>query len=241
MRRILTGGVVALALVAVAAAAGPARAEDPGETQARVPELSAFHEVIYPMWHTAWPARDTTMLRELWPDIQRHVAAVEKATLPGILRDKKDAWAKGIARLKAAEEAYGQALARGTIDDKLAAAEEMHSAFEGLVRTIRPLMPELAQFHQVLYRIYHYYLPEKDQEAMAGVLPELVAEMDTLAAAPVPKRFAGDPKEFEKARTRLAERVERVVKVVPAADWAKTEKAIEEMHSAYQALEGVCE
>jgi hypothetical protein len=219
--------------------AGPALAQPAGETQARVPELTAFHEVIYPMWHTAWPARDTTMLRELWPDIQKHIAAVGKAELPGILRDKQDVWKKGLERLEAAEAGYGKALASGTIDDKLAAAEEMHSAYEGLVRAIRPAMPELAQFHSVLYRIYHYYLPQKDQTAMVAVLPELTAEMDTLNRAALPKRVADRKKEFEKARANLSRGVDKVAKAVPKADWAKTEKAIEEMHSAYQAAEKV--
>jgi hypothetical protein len=225
--------------LAIAAAAATASAQTATETQARVPELIAFHEVIYPMWHTAWPARDTTLLRELWPDIQKHIAAVEQAELPGILRDKQEAWDKGLARLKAAEARYGKALDGGTVDDKLAAAEEMHSAYEGLVRAIRPVMPELAQFHSVLYRIYHYYLPQKDQPAMVAVLPELAAEMDTLSRAVLPKRFADQKQAFDKARAELSKGVKEVVKVTPQADWAKTGKAVERMHTAYQAVERV--
>jgi hypothetical protein len=236
MKRIgMAGGLVWI----VGVLAGPALAQHAGETQARVPELTAFHEVIYPMWHTAWPARDTTMLRELWPDIQKHIAAVGKAELPGILRDKQDVWKKGLERLQAAEKAYGAALETGTVEDKLAAAEEMHSAYEGLARAIRPVIPELAQFHAVLYRIYHYYLPDKDQKALVEVLPELTAEMDTLNHATLPKRFADQKKGFEKARAELSKGVKEVAKAAPKADWAKTEKAIEEMHSAYQAVEKV--
>jgi hypothetical protein len=231
--------VCLFSLAAIAASAGVALAQTPAETQTRVPELTAFHEVIYPMWHTAWPARDTTLLRELWPDLQKHISAVEKAELPGILRDKEEAWKQGLKRLKAAEGAYCKALASGTIEEKLAAAEEMHSAYEGLVRAIRPVLPELAQFHSVLYRIYHYYLPQKDQTAMVAVLPELTAEMDTLNRAALPKRLADHQKRFDKARAELARGVKEVVKVTPKADWAKTEKAVEQMHSAYQAVEKV--
>jgi hypothetical protein len=236
MRR-LPAHVLCVLLLLGSARAVPAQTA--AETQARVPELAAFHEVIYPMWHTAWPARDTTLLRELWPDLRKHIAAVEKAELPGILRDKEDAWKQGLARLKAAEARYGAALEAGTIEEKLAAAEEMHSAYEGLVRAIRPVLPELAQFHTVLYRIYHYYLPQKDQPAMVAVLPELTAEMDTLNRTALPNRLADRQKQFDKARAELGKGVKEVVKVTPKADWAKTEKAVEQMHSAYQAVEKV--
>jgi hypothetical protein len=236
MQRIAIAAALSLAVLPFAGLAG---AQAAAETQTRVPELIAFHEVIYPMWHTAWPARDTTMLRELWPDIQRHIAAVEKAELPGILREKQEAWKQGLERLKAAEAAYGAALEAGTVEQKLAAAEQMHSAFEGLVRAIRPVMPELAQFHAVLYRIYHYYVPNQNEEAVVGVLPELVAEMDTLNHAALPERFADRKKEFDKARAGLSKNVKNLAKVAPKNDWAKTEKAVEEMHSAYQAVEKV--
>jgi len=236
MNRItMTCGLILVA----AAVAGPALAQQPGETETRVPELSAFHEIIYPMWHTAWPARDTTMLRELWPDIQKHVAAIGQAELPGILRDKQEVWKLGLQRLEAAARAYGAALEGGTADDKLAAAEEMHSAFEGLVRAIRPVMPELAQFHAVLYRIYHYHLPNKDREALLEAMPELTAEMDTLKSAALPTRLADHRKKFDRARANLAREVRKVAKAVPNADWPATEKSIEAMHSAYQAVEKV--
>jgi hypothetical protein len=231
----IAGWVVLLALCL----ASPAGAQGADETQARVPELTALHEVIYPMWHTAWPARDTTLLRELWPDIQKHVAAVGKAELPGILRDKQAAWDKGVGRLEAAAAAYGTALEQRSVEDQLAAAEALHSAYEGLVRTIRPALPELAQFHQVLYGIYHHVLPERDQAALLATLPALTAEMDTLDRAALPKRLASRQAKFDETRGELSKSVKELARVAPRADWAKTEPAIETMHSAYQAVEKV--
>jgi hypothetical protein len=241
MTRIPTGGALALAL---ALATLPARAEDPAcadETSASVPALSAFHEVIYPMWHTAWASKDTAMVRELWPDLQTHVTAVEKAELPGILRDKKEAWAKGLQRLQAAEAAYGAALEGEAIEPKLAAVEEMHAAFESLVRTIRPILPELQAFHEVLYRIYHYDLPNRDETALGARLPALTAAMDTLNTAVLPERRAAAKENFEAARAELSARVEEVAKITTEDDWTQTAKAIEDMHTAYQAVEKVFE
>ena len=45
-----TRSILTVALILLAAAAVPAFAQ---ETESAVPELSAFHEVIYPIWHTA--------------------------------------------------------------------------------------------------------------------------------------------------------------------------------------------
>ncbi len=214
-------------------------AQTEAETKTTVPELAAFHEVIYPLWHNAYPNKDTALMRQLWPEVQKHVTAVEKAELPGILRDKKAAWQEGIEKLKAVEKAYGDALAKGTLEAKLKAAEDLHSVYEGLVRTLRPVLPELAKFHESLYKIYHYYLPNKDRKQLQESLPLLTSRMDTLNSAKLPKRLEKSQAEFEKARAILSAKVKEVAQAVPKGDWKKNEKAIEEMHTAYQAVERI--
>lgn len=234
MKRIAVGGLVLLILALVSQTV---LAQTEAETQASVPELDKLHEVIYPMWHVAYPNRDTGKLRELWPDIQKDIAALEKAELPGILRDKKDAWLKGLDNLKATEKAYGEALDKGTAADKLKAAEQLHWAYEVLMRTIRPMLKEMNAFHEALYKIYHYYLPNKDQKSLKEILPTLKAKMDTLDRATLPEYLAPKQEGFTKARTELSKKVKRVAAVAPKGNWTWTQKAIEEMHTAYQALE----
>jgi hypothetical protein len=62
------------------------------EVKAEVPELKAFHSVIYKLWHNAWPEKDIAMMAELIPEIEKGVEKVQKAQLPGILREKKPHW-----------------------------------------------------------------------------------------------------------------------------------------------------
>jgi hypothetical protein len=238
MKAGIAAAVVVLGLVAVAA---PGSAQTEAETTIEVPELRAFHEVIFPLWHRAYPERDTAMLRALWPDLQRNIAAVEKAELPGILRDKKAAWEKGLQRLRNAGKAYGEALASGGVQEKLRAAEDMHSSYEGLVRAIWPVIPELASFHEVLYRIYHYYLPNKDDVKLRECLSQLQARMGTLTQAVLPKRLAGSQAKFEARRSALGRKVELVVKAVPRGDWKQTKLAVEDMHTAYKDVEAIFE
>jgi hypothetical protein len=230
-----------LVLLAVAAAV-PARAENPEETKAFVPELSAFHEIIHPLWHEAWPSKDTTAVRALWPEVQKHVAAVAGAELPGILRDKKEAWALGLKRLEGAEAAYGAALDGGTLEAKLAAVEELHASFEGLVRTIRPPLKELAAFHEVLYRVYHYDLPNEDRKALVERLPALAQTQAALDAAVLPDHRADRKEAFEAARGKLSRKIDALRALAPGdGEWAAIAEAIEEMHSAYVGVEQVFE
>ncbi|MDP2366053.1 MAG: hypothetical protein Q8M94_20055, partial [Ignavibacteria bacterium] len=57
------------------------------EVTSSVQELSDFHEVIYPMWHTAYPNKDYALFKQLLPDVNAGVEKIYAAKLPGILRD----------------------------------------------------------------------------------------------------------------------------------------------------------
>jgi hypothetical protein len=54
-----------------------------------VPALESFHKVIHKIWHKAWPKKDTTLLRSLLQDVEKGIADVASAKLPGILREGK--------------------------------------------------------------------------------------------------------------------------------------------------------
>ena len=77
------------------------------ETKSEVPELSAFHEIIYPIWHTAYPSKDVKALRGFVPQINELASKIYAAKLPGILREKEAVWKEGVAQLKKAVDDYG--------------------------------------------------------------------------------------------------------------------------------------
>ena len=52
------------------------------ETKSEVPELTAFHEVIYPIWHTAYPEKDYQALRSYVPQIHELASKIYAAKLP---------------------------------------------------------------------------------------------------------------------------------------------------------------
>jgi len=204
------------------------------ETKTTVPELMKFRGVMDSLWPAAYETKDTALVRRLWPDLRKYGAAVKRAELPGALSEKKDAWRKGLERLDATEKAYGKALAKGALEDKLKAAEDLHAAYEGLALAIRPVIRELAAFHEVLNKIYHTDLPNKDAQL-------LTARMDTLNQAALPKQLAGKQAEFDKARALLSEKVQNVIQNQPCCTWTYTERAVEELNAAYQAAEKLFE
>jgi hypothetical protein len=45
----------------------------PADLKADVPALTAMHDVIMPMWHEAWPAKDTAALTKMLPALEKHL------------------------------------------------------------------------------------------------------------------------------------------------------------------------
>lgn len=216
-----------------------AYSQEPGETDAGVPALSAFHEVIYKIWHEAWPKKNTALLHKLQPDVEKGIAAVASATLPGILRDKKAAWDEGVRNLQAAGADYKAAAAAKDDVKLMAAAEVLHGRFEFLMRTIRPPLAELAAFHEVLYMLYHHYLPKFDRAQIRKSAAELKKKMDALNQAVLPERRKDKDPEFQSKRAQLSQSVAALDSVVQSASEKVIKEAVEKVHSDYQALEHI--
>jgi hypothetical protein len=209
------------------------------EIKSEVAELSKFHEVIYPIWHTAWPEKNIAMLVELLPQVEQLSAELIKAKLPGILRDKQSVWDKGIKELTEIVAEYKSAATPADSMKLLNAAEKLHSQYERLVRTIRPALKEIDLFHSELYMLYHYYLPEWNIEKIRTSAVELEARIELLNKAQLPKRLASKKEEFDSARQNLGSSVKELKEVVKSNDKDLISKKIEEMHAKYQELDHI--
>ncbi len=229
-----------LALICVLSLASLAVAQQPDETTARVPELDAFHTPIYAIWHEAWPAGNVARLKELLPDVEKASAALSKATLPGILRDKEGMWKEKMKGLADAVDAYRAGVAANDSAAVMQAAERVHMSYEMLVRTIRPALKELDAFHQVLYVLHHYDMPGRNDAKIRAAADTLARRTEALNAAVLPKRLEKRTEQFTKARASLAEAV------ATFAAAARSGKSVDELlpleeavHGRYQVLEKV--
>lgn len=211
------------------------------EVNASVPALSDFHEVIYQIWHTAWPEKNLSILVDVLPQVQQYTDSLTRAELPGILRDKQAAWDLEIAALQSIVNQYAAATSPLDSVKLLDAAERLHAQYETLVRTIRPVTKEIDQFHQVLYMIYHHYWPNKDQEKLVSSVASLNEKMSALNSAQLPDRLKSKQEAYGTARTNLSQALEMLVASDAASNPDKFGSDLERVHSRYQALEQVFE
>jgi len=211
------------------------------ETTATIPILSDFHEVIFTIWHTAWPEKNVAMLSQLAPDVRRYSDSLAKVQLPGILRDKESQWRKNIDQLVTIVGEYEKASSPVDSSALLDAAERLHAQYEALVRITRPPLKEVEAFHQVLYVIYHHYLPEKNVEKLTSAVPDLKEKMTALDTVRLPERQKKREPAFIEARKKLSASVASLDVSQLDTDFAAFASAVETMHGDYQALERVFE
>jgi primosomal protein N'' len=173
------------------------------------------------------------------PDIQKHFAAVSKAELPMVLRDKQAAWVAGVDDLKQTIAAYKGAVEAGDNDALLKAAEKLHTQYEALVKIVRPVLKEMEDFHATLYVLYHYQINPLQPEKAAESIRVLKVKMETLSSATLPERLKAKTEAFNTQRARLAKSIDDLIAVLDSNDASKIKTAIEIMHTQYENLERV--
>lgn len=209
------------------------------ETESRVEELSEFHEIIYPIWHTAYPEKDYEALREYIPEVNRLAKNVFNAKLPGILRDKQAKWDEGLEQLKKAVEDYNKAAAGEDNQALLDAAEALHAKFEMMVRLIRPVLKEMDDFHKVLYVVYHKYLPNKEYGNIRSVSDDMILKAEAITDAKLPTRLEAKNDDFSSAAQELLEASKKLKATCLTGNTDLVEKAVEFLHTKYQNLEKI--
>jgi hypothetical protein len=234
-KRILS--LFGLIMLVCGASAWALAQEQTAETKSEVPELTAFHDVIYPIWHTAYPEKDYKALRSFVPQINELAAKIYSAKLPGILREKEAKWKEGVAQLKKSVDDYNVAAAGKDDQALLNAAEALHAKYESLVRTLRPVLKEVDVFHQALYVVYHKYLPNKEYDKIRGAGADLVAKAEAVTKATLPKRLEARADAFKMAAAELLEAAKALDAAGQAHDHAGMEKGVDTLHTKYQALE----
>jgi hypothetical protein len=210
------------------------------EVTSSVQELSDFHEVVYPLWHTAYPNKDYALFKQLLPDVNTGVEKIYAAKLPGILRDKEKEWNEGLDKLRASVADYNKACKENNEAGMLTSAEELHSNFEMLVRIVKPVTKEVDEFHKVLYMIYHHYGPNKNTEELSKAFDDLQMRADVLKNCVLPKWATDKKDDFAKAADELYTSTKELKDLKDSkADEKSLNAGIEKVHTNYQKLEAL--
>lgn len=209
------------------------------ETESSVKELDEMHEIIYPIWHQAYPEKDIPKLKEYVVEVNKYVERVYSAKLPGILQDKKTKWDEGVKELKKSVDHYNEVTKGDDEEAILKAAEDLHAKYEMLVRVIRPLNKEVDEFHKVLYMIYHHYLPEKNYNKIKEVSNDLLKKSEAIGKVKLSKRNESKQAQYEKAADDLVKACKNLDKVAKGKDKKAVNKAVENVHDKYVAIEKI--
>lgn len=209
------------------------------ELTAAVPELRELHEVIYPLWHNAYPEKDYALIKELLPQAESLTAKLDAAKLPGILRDKQEAWDQGKEFLQSSLKNLKKAVETGNKVEMLKQVEAFHAGFERLVRTIRPIMPELEAFHQELYKLYHYHAPSYDLEGIRTAVQAMRDKIPPLKHVQLPRRLAKKQSEFNNSVQELENTVNDLAEAVKKEIKEAILGRVERVHTAYQKAQSI--
>jgi len=239
MKKSLLSFIFILALSA-STAFSQTTAMEAADVSTSVPELAAFHTIIAPMWHKAYPAKDIAALKALVPKIKDNMVKINAAKLPGILREKVEAWKNELVKFNIAADNYYKASEGEDVDALLLAAEKLHSAYEGMNRAIRPYVKEMDTFHMSLYVIYHKHLVEKNYSEIVKVIDQLILEADAVVKYPkekLEKRLKDNTPKYYTYAGNLYTAVVALKEVLNGTDAKAKDAAVEKVHTLYQKLE----
>jgi hypothetical protein len=213
--------------------------ENKHEVNTSVPELSDFHEIIYPIWHTYYPAKDFAGLRSMLNDVNTGAEKIYSAQLPGFYQDKLAKWKNGVEVFKKTVDDFNAAV-KGTDDELLLkSAEELHSKYEMLVRLLHPVPKQVEYFHLLLYVIYHDYLPNEKWSELKSVVLDLKTRADSIMNSRISKRIEPKKEQFYTAAKELIASCVSLIEVCNGNDPKAIRNATELMHSKYQAVEKI--
>lgn len=101
-------------------------------------------------------------------------------------------------------------------------------------------VPEFDAFHQALYMLHHYYMPENKSDRIKASADSLSLKMVALNEAPLPIRLEAKSDQFSDARTNLGESMKAFAEAVKAKKSRNMlGKSENTLHARYQVLEKV--
>lgn len=212
---------------------------DDFQITANVPELDSLHESIYILWHTAYPNKNFTLIKDVLPQLEVSVSKLAAAALPEILHNRQTKWDIEIKNLQSNLSTLQKAVEEDNKESMLTSVELIHSSFEKLVRAIRPKLPELESFHEELYKVYHYYMPNNDIEKIKTIIPSMKMKIGLLKQASLPQSIADRQNKFDQAVSRLEISLNELENLVMTNNIEKIQSAVEKLHSEYQSIDSM--
>jgi hypothetical protein len=182
-----------------------------------------------PSCHKYIPEKDYATVRQHIPNMLAEAERIAKFTpdssYASVMADfdkKRESFMVAMLGLKTAAD--------GEDDAKLKEAfDAMHMAFADMAGVLAMMPEEVEQFHSVLAKVWHEYLPAENYEAIKAAIPDLKKYCDAMKAAeihPAKKAITED----------YAASVEKIEKAIVAVEKVIDSKSSEEIADAVTLL-----
>ena len=149
-----------------------------------------FHQVMAPLWHKAWPAKDYDALIAGGAEFEKQIEGI-KELKPEIsseerlasFNERRDLLVKHV-------EAYVEAAKNGDAEKCYEILPELHDAFELSASALSPIRyPELTGLLVTSNIIVEQHIPSANEEGIKGSTETLTRKMKTLQETEVPQEL----------------------------------------------------
>jgi len=182
-RVVIAVGLLLCSLGARAEESCPAdRAADAG-----VAAFGAFHHIMAPAWHQAWPNKDYDALLAVGPKFTEAFAAIDKLDPKMKTPARRRTFETERRRFGEFVARYAEACDNGDTALVYKLMPDLHNAFESTAATLLPIsFPEFEGLTVTLDLIIQSHFPENNVKGLVGSTETLLAKMETLIGAELP-------------------------------------------------------
>ena len=169
----------------------PADEEEPGHGHAGCPAdraaelghnpFEAFHKIMAPTWHTAWPDKDYDALLAAGTKFKEAFSGIAKMEPTFKTKEGKKAFLKARDSFSKIIEMYAAAAKRGDKETVYDLMPQLHDAFEMTASTLLPVSyPEIEAAVITLNLIMETHLPKNNMEGILGSTNTLLSRFESL-------------------------------------------------------------
>jgi hypothetical protein len=195
--------------------------------------IQTFHEAMAPSCHKYVPENDFATVRKHVPNMlaqAKLIAAFQPdSTYTDVMEEfdqKRKVFLTSIDELKIAADGDDDAALKKAFDS-------MHEAFARMSGSLTMTPQELDDFHSVLAKVWHDYLPEKDYAAIEKAIPELKEGCARLMSAKLHTSRQNIKKEYLEAVKGIRASIDSIEKVIGSDSDEKISQAIESLHESF--------
>jgi hypothetical protein len=210
--------IAMMLIIAATLAAEPQQCPADKAAERGYTAYDAFHKVMSPAWHTAWPAKDFGSLFKAGDEFVSHLKAVD-LVVP-IMKSKMRA-AKFIEARKTFDElvaVYADACKKKDSAKVYELMPKVHDAFEASGALLGPIdFPHLEGILVTIDVILDKHVPDKNMTGIEGSTSTLIAKAKAFDSTMIPE----DSKEYAVVVSSLIARIHEVSRKLAESASAK--------------------